>query len=70
MMKTAVLAAAAIVKPSVESMSRRPLATQRFPWTKNRMALSLTDEPTSALPRFEAPLRGALGRAAAELRSV
>ena len=41
MMKTAVLAAAAIVKPSVESMCRLPLATQRSPWTKNRLALSL-----------------------------
>ena len=41
MMKTAVLAATAIAKPSVEAMCRLPLATQRFPWTKNRMALSL-----------------------------
>jgi hypothetical protein len=41
MMKVAVLAAAAIAKLSVESMCRRPLAKQRSPWTKNRLARSL-----------------------------
>ena len=66
MMKVAVLAATAIVKPSVESMCRRPLAKQRSSWTKNRLAPVSDGRADVCSHDVEAPLRGALGRAVAE----